>query len=259
MQLTDSEKLCEQMLDASPKQRSRHHLRSALNHIRRAETLLEIDRPMTMFRSLTAIEEAASGIILCLREKGYDRSEKLKWKNHLHKNAFIPFFKVLGDSVEKHLLKNGVDIDITVREIDGKKMQLVEMTFKTEDGPLSLIPLPPLNSKIEVQGSVISFDEEMKGYAEKVGTDSVLNHVKRLMNWRNEVLYAGTKGYVSDVDSNQTANLLTEAKRWVFVQMRLYLMIQPYPPQAFVQHALDALLEMLNTPKLVAAFEEPEA
>lgn len=254
MELDASEQLCVAMLKETPKVRSRHHMRSAMNHLRAAELLLEIDRPMAVFRSLTAVEEAAAALIQCFKEQGYESASILKWTNHLHKNAFIPFLKVLGDAVEKLLLQQGVAIDLTVREVDGKKRQLLELEFNTVGGPLKVIPFPPLSGQIQVNGVAVSLDEQMKGYAQLVGTDTVRDHVVRLKNWRNQVLYASDKGYVADVDPEQASSLFHDAKRWVFVQMRAYLLIQPYPPQSFVEHVLVEFLQMLATPKLVADY-----
>lgn len=51
----------------------------------------DIDPEMSVFRSITAEEEAATAIFLSLKEKKYENAEKLKFQDHSYKQALEPF------------------------------------------------------------------------------------------------------------------------------------------------------------------------
>src|SRR3972149_10464663 len=87
---------CIELLADVPKKQSRHCYRSALRHLEKAEGLSEIDPAMAIFRGITAEEEAASGLMHCLRELDYVGGNRLNPRNHIHKHALIPFIRILG-------------------------------------------------------------------------------------------------------------------------------------------------------------------
>ena len=95
MDLTSFDQSCLELLEESPRTRSRASMRSAINHLRRAELLMSIDRPMAVFRCYTAEEEAASALIYCLKERRYVNADRLNPRNHIQKNAVIPFLSIL--------------------------------------------------------------------------------------------------------------------------------------------------------------------
>lgn len=95
LKLSDFDCKCIELLEALPNRHSKHCFRSAINHLERAEKLLLIDSSMAVFRCFTAEEEAASGLMYCLKDRGYSNAEKLKQQDHVQKNAVIQFFNIL--------------------------------------------------------------------------------------------------------------------------------------------------------------------
>jgi len=102
LDLTSFDQSCFELLEALPRTQSRASMRSAINHLRRAEVLFPIDRPMAAFRCYTAEEEAASGLMHCLKERRYANAERLNPRNHIQKNAVIPFFSILRSFTTSH-------------------------------------------------------------------------------------------------------------------------------------------------------------
>ncbi len=110
MELQDFDKKCLELLEQIPNKQSKHCFRSAMNHLERAETLFPIDRSMAVFRCFTAEEEAASGLMYCLKDKRYKNAEKLNPRNHVQKNAVIQFFSILCQFVEDRFRGFGIDM-----------------------------------------------------------------------------------------------------------------------------------------------------
>ncbi|PLU07434.1 hypothetical protein BMJ29_02810 [Sinorhizobium medicae] len=52
---------------------------------------------MSFFRAITAEEEAATALILALKQRRYPGSEKLNPWEHLHKAAVSPFLDAVGN------------------------------------------------------------------------------------------------------------------------------------------------------------------
>ena len=72
------ESACIELLESLPKRHSKNCFRSALHHLKKAASLSNIDPAMAIFRGITAEEEAASGLMYCLREGNYFDAKRLK-------------------------------------------------------------------------------------------------------------------------------------------------------------------------------------
>lgn len=84
--------------------RVRHACRSALNHLRKAWTLHPIDAEMSLFRAITAEEEAATAVIRALNVRKHPNAERLKERQHQHKAAIWPFITAIADKfAEKNI------------------------------------------------------------------------------------------------------------------------------------------------------------
>jgi hypothetical protein len=110
VELSDFDHRCLVLLQESPNKHSRHCFRSAINHLERAEKLFSIDSSMAVFRCITAEEEAATGLMLCLKERGYLNAEKLNTRMHDQKNAVIQFYKILCQFIEDSFRQYGIEI-----------------------------------------------------------------------------------------------------------------------------------------------------
>jgi hypothetical protein len=70
--------------------RVKHSGRNAFAHLRMAWSIRRIDPAMAAFRAITAEEEAASALILSLKQKNYPNSSRLNHRDHIQKSALIP-------------------------------------------------------------------------------------------------------------------------------------------------------------------------
>ncbi|MGA7982133.1 MAG: hypothetical protein WCA32_18180, partial [Chromatiaceae bacterium] len=97
LQFTPFQERCIELVNASDLAcRGRHSLRCAVNHLKRGWALREIDDEMAVFRTITAEEEAVSGLFHALKFRGYKNANRLNAHDHRYKNAAIPFLQILG-------------------------------------------------------------------------------------------------------------------------------------------------------------------
>jgi hypothetical protein len=248
MVLSPFDKNCRVMLDASPNRQSRHSLRSALHHLERAGALVEIDLAMAAFRALTAEEEAATGLMHCLKERGYRNADLLKPKDHVQKNAVPPFLDVLGMSFAKTI---GTQFDEPKLLLDGegdaRQLMIALPTFLNGE-KLWVRPIPPLNFTVTADGKALSYRPELDRLVETKGRKSIIEYLRAQANRRNLLLYAGPNGYPAEVTLSE--GFFEARKGRVLAILRAYLLIQPYSEKlTFVQDALDAFLSMVGSLK----------
>lgn len=235
---------CLALLEKSPNRISRHCFRSAINHLQRAEKLFEIDSPMAVFRCYTAEEEAASGLMHCLKECGYSNTSELKPQYHLHKNALIPFFSIVCQFIEDSFRQYGIEINLLIKESSIGNHVALEVSMASLTGPLKLAPAPPFNFSFVHEGKRFSYRRQIDKYIEAKNAREIKDHLRQEANKRNALLYATPKGYPSSIEV--TPQFLPAYWRRVIAMLRAYLMIAPYKePQPFVQDTLDAFLAMV--------------
>jgi hypothetical protein len=200
---------------------------------------MSIDRPMAVFRCYTAEEEAASGLMHCLKERRYANANRLKPKNHVHKNAVIPFLTILKKFFDESLGVQGVE------PVDGRRQLFLMVPIVVNGEPKELLPNPPLNFSVSNQGGRISYNKQIDEYVRANGANEIDDHLHEMANKRNLVLYAGPNGYPSDIDI--TDKFFPAYCERVLAIVRAYLLIQPHAEQqSYVQDSLDAFLGMLQ-------------
>lgn len=245
MQLTEFDQSSLELLDQSPQTQSRACLRSAINHLRRAESIMSIDRPMAVFRCYTAEEEAASGLMHCLKERRYTNADRLRPRNHVHKNAVIPFLSILKNFFDESLGVHGVEPEIQLREVDGHRQLFLAVPMAANGEPTWFLPDPPLNFSVSNQAKRVSYNKHIEDYIRAQGAKEVDDHLRNLANKRNLVLYAGPNGYPADIEI--TDKFFPAYCARVLAMVRAYLLIQPHAQQqSYVQDSLDSFLEMLG-------------
>lgn len=244
MELQDFDKKCLELLDARPNRQSKHCFRSAFNHLERAEILFPIDNPMAVFRCFTAEEEAASGLMYCLKDKKYINAEKLNPRNHVHKNAVIQFFSILCQFAEDHFKEFGIEMFLSLVENEGKRNLLFTAHMDLGEGPTTFIPDPPLNFKLAHEDKRFSYKKQIDALIDSKEVKEIGAHLKNIANQRNLILYASQKGYPSKIDIED--KFFPAYQKRVLALLRTYLMIDPFEEcQNFVQDSLDAFLAML--------------
>lgn len=213
--------------------------KSALTHLEKAERIVDIDSEMTVFRAITAEEEAAAGVFYAVRQLGYPNSTLLNPRDHVHKNALIPFLfavsKFLGSTIPPSPATY-----LVVKDEGAQKRLTIKLKFP--DGRFGE-PVPPLNISIygEADERRVRFQTELAQIAEFEGKSSVKKYLLEAANLRNLILYADDEG-VPEVRTGVRAGL--DLARWrVFILLRAMCLIFPYKEQAlFVQQLIDGFL-----------------
>jgi hypothetical protein len=249
MDLHSFDNRCLDLLENAPNRISKHCFRSAINHLQRAEKLFDIDTSMAVFRCYTAEEEAASGLMYCLKECGYSNASQLQPQYHLHKNALIPYFGILCQFIEDSFRQYGIEIDLCVKETDGGLRVTLEACMSSSAGPVKFIPDPPLNFAFVHERKRFSYRKQIDKFVESRNGNKIKECLRLEANKRNLLLYATSKGFPSEIEI--TPKFFPAYQRRVLAMLRAYLMIEPYKEtQRFVQDSLDAFLAMVISLKL---------
>jgi hypothetical protein len=239
---------CKDLLDALPKRHSRSCFRSAFHHLDMAQKIADLDPTMAAFRCLTAEEEAASGLMHCLKERAYTNSNLLKPRDHVHKNAIAPFLDVLGmffsETFDAHINKP----ELFLFGDDAERKLILKLFIPSIDGGEWVYPIPPLNFSINIDSKSLSYRKQIDYLVNRRGANNISDYIKSQANIRNTLLYAAPEGYPDRVEL--PINYIEVRKVRIMALVRGYLMIQPYKEQLpFVQDALDAFLLMLGNLK----------
>ena len=244
MDLQSFDTHCLELLELSPNRISKHCFRSAINHLKRAEKLFDVDNNMAVFRCYTAEEESASGLMHCLKECGYSNASELKPKYHLHKNAFIPFFSILSQFIEDSFRQHGIEIDLLIKDSSSGNYVTLEVSMTSDAGPVKFLPDPPFNFAFVHEGKRFSYRQQIDKYVNTRNAYGIIDCLRQEANKRNEVLYANLHGFPSSIEV--TPQFLPAYWKRVMAMLRAYLMIAPHTePQPFVQDSLDAFLAMI--------------
>nr|WP_314542749.1 hypothetical protein [uncultured Massilia sp.] len=239
---------CRAMLDISPNRQSRQSLQSAFHHLERAVVLVEIDPAMAAFRALTAEEEAATSLMHLLKEKRYKNTDLLRPKDHVQKNAILPFLGVVGSSFASTLGTQFKDFKLIIEDEEDGQRLTIALSLPLNGEAIWAHPIPPLNFTVTSGGKVLSYRSEIEKLVKRTGQKNIIEHLRAQANQRNLLLYAGPTGYPDKV--RLPDGFFETHKRGVLVLLRAYLLIQPYKEQlTFVQDTLDAFLNMLGSLK----------
>lgn len=227
--------------------RGRHCFRCAINHLKRGWELRGTDPEMAAFRAITAEEEAASGLMYILKERGYKDADLLNPQNHKHKSAIIPFFSVIAMFFHDTISTQEIKPFLHHREAeDGRPQHLAIGLPVTIDGKeLHAYPIPPLNFITTVDGLLPSYRYQIDKLVTEKNKKSIEYYIREEANLRNRLLYATPDGYPAVTELPDS--FFIEKKRRVFLMMNAFLFIQPYNEiQPFVQNSLSAFLTMLG-------------
>jgi len=128
---------------------------------------------------------------------------------------------------------------------DPERRLWLRFTVRGPSGePMWLIPDPPLDGKLEIDGQVHDFREELHSLSTEAGEKTIADYLQRWANARNKLLYASEKG-VPKIERD-VISLLDFHRRNCFSLLALYILIdQTRSHQQFVVQALTAFLEIL--------------
>jgi hypothetical protein len=237
------------------KSRGKHSLHNSWRHLEKAWAIREIDPAMAAFRGITAEEEAATGLIYALRDKGYDNSNLLNPWKHAHKHSIYPFFQLLSDFFAESIASRVFKVGIKFGSDDDPNRLKIYITMNVNGEDLIGIPEPPLNLNIEVEGKPISFKRQVNKLANLNNVKKVDKYIDDKANERNQLLYAAANGYLQL--ESVFDDFLFEQKKKMMTMAYAYLLIEPYKEkQPFVQQCIDSLLKMLGKAKSIHLHDE---
>jgi hypothetical protein len=240
--LTEIEQAALDMVEKCPSP-GKHCARNAFRHLSKAWRLQETDLEMAAFRAITAEEEATTAIFHALQRRKYKGAEKLKRKNHLHKNALVPFcIAVAGAlSLTEELFKSKLYLD--KEEVPPRFRVRIDIS-SIVPGYEYAFPEPPLHFDMHMNDKPYDFTDKLNDIVIKNKFSDITKYLEVRANKRNMLLYAAPEG-APEVAS--LGNFLPIQRTNVLMLAILYLMIDAYPKkQLFVQQSLQAFLKILK-------------
>jgi hypothetical protein len=176
--------------------RVKHSGRNAFSHLRLAWNIRQVDPAMAAFRAITAEEEAASALILSLKQKNYRNSSRLSHRDHVQKSALTPFFKAVAQVLATAQF---MEPKLILDEVSPSVHVQINMKSAGLDVPEPLYGQPdqPLNFSIRhgsTAGEAHAFIKELDEIARRAGVREITAFVKAEANVRNRILYASDAG-----------------------------------------------------------------
>ncbi|OHD96892.1 MAG: hypothetical protein A3E21_04980 [Sulfurimonas sp. RIFCSPHIGHO2_12_FULL_36_9] len=223
---------------------SKECILSAVNHLKMAYKIKDIDPEIALFRCITAEEEVARAIFLKLREQGYKNTNKnkIKDKDHKYKQALDLFLGTIQNhfvSYQEHNSNFPKEIQLILNE----NKKLLEVGLLIEN--VFMKSIPPLNFSFKVNNEPYYFKKELQELVE-LNSKQILKQIEEKANFRNKIIYAETKGILKfnePIDAE-----LDRYYKIVFRLIRIYCLIYPYKNEKsdFLQNAIDAYVFMMN-------------
>jgi hypothetical protein len=241
--LTELQLRVAEMILATPAP-GKHAARSAVSHIKKSWAIRAIDKEMSAFRAITGEEESVTALFHSLKRLKYSNAEKLDPRNHVHKAAMHSFLAAIENNLhlaELNQLKPALQVDVS-QEVPIFKTRIT-LTYSSGE-QIALYPVPPLNFTMDHEGKPYDFTDELLELTKQPNLDKVYRHVRHLANRRNQLLYASHEG-VPSIPDLPDSFILARRDR-VFRNLTLYLLIDPFEVQPFVQQVLDAFLKLLR-------------
>ncbi|AAO10891.1 hypothetical protein VV1_2535 [Vibrio vulnificus CMCP6] len=195
---------------------------------------------VSAFLAITAEEEAATALFLALKNKKYNRAKELNKKRHQHKGGVYPFLSLLKETILA--LKEGPTYELIIEE--GPKASLLKLRHIIFiDGEYRYFyPDPPLNLfSLDSMGKAQDYFEGVKSIAVERGILSIRDHIEKVANIRNTILYASDSSLpnVSNVEEMLSRHIGAA----LIIQM-IYLLVVQNKKQNLVEQCLDVFLSV---------------
>ena len=219
---------------------------NAVKHMNKAWLLQKVDPEMSIFRAITAEEEAATSLFIALKERRYENADKLKFKSHSYKQAVEPFFQAVSKfivnvaSLPNFPFQSKYSLTIDSKD-DPRKL---ELHLPMANGIMTT-PIPPLHFSINVNGQAYTFEKELLEASTGNNKKEIIKNIRAKANLRNELLYASHDG-IAETQHDITSYLLYKQKL-VMLFLKIVCFIFPYKEKSlFVQQALNSFLLMMG-------------
>lgn len=226
----------------------KHCARNAIYGLNKAWQIADIDPNIAIFRSITAEEEAATALIIALKQRQYKAAGALNYKDHRHKAGITPFINAIAKTCSPI---NQLDPKIAISTKDGRSEVILKMSGALIGRPNSTIDsLDPLDNLFFVGNretgslNLPDFEPAMKLLADDKGAESIAKFFDDEANLRNRLLYALPNG-VWRVDK---PNQMIEERTYNVINLLLLTIAvwQVRRPQMLAIHGLESYLKVLG-------------
>jgi len=199
---------------------------------------------MALFRSITAEEEAIRAIFDALQRRDYPNARRLNWQDHKHKAAVVPFLRAVADLIGK---AGFAEPKLGFESRDGEDVLRIRIKIPNPNGSgfLWLIPEPPLDFNLEIDGKRHDFGPEIQELLAAAKVAEFTKFVRDRGNERNRLLYATAQG-IPKVGGD-LPKVLDATRGRVMAEIAVYLLIDTVKTQQqFVTQCLEAFLRLME-------------
>ncbi|MDN7143872.1 hypothetical protein KC131_24820 [Pseudomonas sp. JQ170] len=169
---------------------------NAFEYLKSANDLVTSHPNLAAFSAICAEEEAAAALIHSVKTLRYPGAKKIKFTSHPHKHAVFVFVRLVVEWYQSHQQIPDWPFRSLVLKIapEGKRLALhIVLPFKAH--PFAVTPYPPLNLRVEGASSLESvLIEHMAEFLKTTEVDRVRSMIEKAATYRNELLYASSKG-----------------------------------------------------------------
>lgn len=226
--------------------RPRQSCRGAYAHLEKAWTIADIDPGMSLFRAITAEEEAASALMYAVRDRGYDQADRLNPHSHPHKAAVFPFLAAVAPVAGSGFTHIGASAKLT------KETPRFDVIFPIGDDLVGQID-NPFNFFItrDDDGAFVRAEilEKLEAIAADGGFNHIMAYVKRNANERNRILYADAEGY-PEVQPDR-GFIIEKLRRVKIISAVTIIVTQTEQRQAFVSACVPVFADVVAKAKRV--------
>ncbi len=230
---------------------SKHALKSSIRYIFRAHQLKNEMPEIAAFCAITAEEEVATAIFHALKKKKYDGAKRLNSRNHVHKTAVLYFIKSCGSALKNIVKSKRFFVQFhEIGECSYSQKVLLGVRISIDGELKEVLPDPPLSFLLNENPDNDSLlkDKIVKIIENASKSGSVEKSLRELANERNKILYAGEAGIPVVLNVDQ---FLSEKENEIFNLIIIFLFIEHYPSQKFVQFCLDNFFHLLESARIL--------
>lgn len=248
---TEEDRRIVALLRHEPEDWTRKSFDAAFIHLSLAHRLKDIDPAMTIFRAITAEEEAATGLLRALEAQRYADPRELLPKDHLQKAAVYPYLCAIAKHTS-YLRMNGIkEVKLGIPKDENKPRLQVALLLDGKYDGIVARPIPPLNLQVREGGEVVNYQKYFRELISPSGFDDIRKYLNAKKNQRNLLLYASPQGLL-DPGPVPDSTLL-DYKIRIMTILKTALLIWPYKEiQPFVQEAVRSFLDLAGRLRKVA-------
>jgi hypothetical protein len=227
----------------------KYAIKSAIRHIERALILADDMPEVAAFLAMTAEEEMVTALFHLLKQKRFDNANKLKHRDHQHKQGVYPFIQLFLEAAFESLLGEQIRLRFDGNDVLWLDIPLASLgsdVLDKDGNQLVISPTPPLSCLcVGSDGQKQRFEIPIQELAKTKNIENIRQHLKDIANQRNKVLYASS----GKIPECKNVEQIVQQKIKVLVSIVItFLLIEPHQAnkQILVQDGIDAFLTVLG-------------